>query len=192
MTRTTILYALTLAVFGCASSPRPVHHSYVYATDRDPASGRPVNIGQVDMVPGESFTGSYHSQQLGDVYLEQNGMDVTGVYSYDRASCRARGRLRGRTAGNLLRFTWTEDQSLCGRFQPIAGRGYMLFWLERNDDGAVNGRLDGEWGMGEQELGNGHWSAFRDRVRRPTPADLTAPAPQARGAFDDGSAPAPR
>ncbi len=195
MTRSNTRLALSLALtaFGCAAAPpRPVHHSYVYATDHDPASGHAVNVGQVDMVPGESFTGSYHSQQLGDLYLEQNGMNVTGVYAYDRASCRSRGRLQGRTAGNLLRFTWTEDQSLCGRFQPITGRGYMLFWMERNDDGAVNGRLDGEWGMGEEELGNGHWSAFRDRVRREVPAELSAPAAPVRGAFDDGAAPVRR
>lgn len=188
MNRTTLV-TLSLVALGCASAPPPAHHSYVYATDHDPASGRAVNIGQVDMVPGETFTGSYHSQQLGDLYLEQNGMVVTGVYTYDRAACRSRGRLEGRTAGNLLRFTWTEDQSLCGRFQPVTGRGYMLFWMERNDDGITNHRLDGEWGMGTEELGNGHWSAFRDRVRRDTPPELTAPATQQRGVFEDGNAP---
>ncbi len=189
MNRTHSLLVALVATLGCASAPpHRVHHSYVYATDHDPASGRAVNIGQVDMLPGETFSGSYHSQQLGDLYLDQRGMDVTGVYSYDRASCRSRGRLQGRTAGNLLRFTWTEDQSLCGRFQPITGHGYMLFWMERNDDGAVNGRLDGEWGMGEEELGNGHWSAFRDRVRRDTPAELMAPPTQQRGVFEDGTA----
>jgi hypothetical protein len=192
MNRTTTLLALSVAALGCASAPpRAVRHSYVYATDRDPASGHAVNIGQVDMLPGETFTGSYHSQQLGDLFLEQNGMVVTGTYQYDRAACRSRGRLQGRTAGNLLRFTWTEDQSLCGRFQPITGHGYMLFWMERNDDGAVNGRLDGEWGMGDAELGNGHWSAFRDRVRRDPPPELTAPPTQQRGVFEDGAA-APR
>ncbi len=144
-----------------------------------------MNIGQVDMPLGESFTGSYHSQQLGDVFLGQTGADVTGTYQYDRAACRTLGRLEGRTAGNLLRFTWTEDQSLCGRFQPISGHGYMLFWLERNVHGVVNGRLDGEWGMGDAELGNGHWSAFRDAVRRQAPA---RPANGGRrGLFDEGA-----
>jgi hypothetical protein len=181
-TLVTLLFAA-----GCATAPPPrvVQHAYVYATDRDPVSGQPVNIGQVDMPVGESFSGSYHSQQLGDVYLEQMGPNVTGTYQYDRASCRTMGRLQGRTAGNLLRFTWTEDQSLCGRFQPITGHGYMLFWLERNQHGAINGRLDGEWGMGDAELGNGHWSAFRDAVRRAPPA---APAGATRrGIFEDGA-----
>ncbi len=188
MNRTTPLLALSLAALGCATAPPPPpRRAYVYATDRDPASGRPVNVGQVDMPAGETFTGSYHSQQLGDLYLEQTGPNVTGTYQYDRAACRSRGRLEGRTAGNLLRFTWVEDQSLCGRFQPIRGHGYMLFWLDRNRDGSVNGRLDGEWGMGDEEMGNGHWSAFRDRVRRQPPADT--PAPAQGGVFQDTAPP---
>lgn len=188
-TTRSLLLSLSLAAVGCAAAPPPpVRHAYVYTTDHDPVSGQPVNIGQVDMPLGESFTGSYHSQQLGDVFLEQTGADVTGTYQYDRAACRTMGRLEGRTAGNLLRFTWTEDQSLCGRFQPISGHGYMLFWLERNVHGVVNGRLDGEWGMGDAELGNGHWSAFRDAVRRQAPA---RPANGGRrGLFDEGAPPA--
>ena len=178
--------ALLLAAAGCATAPPPaVHHAYVYTTDQDPVSGGPVNVGQVDMPLGESFSGSYHSAQLGDVYLQQTGANVTGTYQYDRASCRTQGRLEGRTAGNLLRFTWTEDQSLCGRFQPLTGHGYMLFWLERNRHGVVNGRLDGEWGMGDAELGNGHWSALRDGVRRPAPAQPAGAG--RRGIFDEGA-----
>ncbi|MFO0604978.1 MAG: hypothetical protein U0324_17480 [Polyangiales bacterium] len=182
--------ALALASLGCATAPppRPVHHAYVYASDNDPLSGQPVNIGQVDMPLGESFSGSYHSAQLGDVFLEQAGANVTGTYQYDRGSCRTLGRLEGRTAGNLLRFTWTEDQSLCGHLQPLTGRGYMLFWMERNRHGVTNARLDGEWGMGDAELGNGHWAALRDAVRRNPPQQS---GPARRGIFDEGAAPTP-
>lgn len=168
MIRSTALALVAFAAFGCSSSGR-VRTNYAYNTDADPASNRPVHITQGPMPDGESFSGSYHSQQVGDLYLEQMGDIATGQYEYDRAACHATGRIEGRVTGNLMRFTWTESQAACGRLQPLTGHGYFLFWKETTDDGAVNERLNGEVGMGDEDSGS-PWSAFRDRVRRQPPS----------------------
>jgi hypothetical protein len=165
MIRTTVFFMLTLAVLGgsigCSSGGgRAVN--YVYHSEQDPVTNEAAHITRGEMPSAESFTGSYHSPQIGDVFLEQTGETVIGTYEYDRAACHATGRFEGRVSGNLLRFTWTESQAECGRMQPLTGHGYFLFWK----DSAENGRINGEWGVGEDENGGGPWSATRDRVRR--------------------------
>jgi hypothetical protein len=184
MTRTTVILLVSLASFGCASSGA-ARTNYVYHNDADPVTNRPVHITQGPMPEGETFTGSYHSQQVGDLYLEQMNDIVTGTYEYDRAACHATGRLEGRVTGNLFRFTWTESQAACGRLQPLTGHGFFLFWKETTDDGAVNERLNGQVGMGEND-GGSPWSAFRDRVRRMPPAQSNTGGPGS--VFEDANA----
>lgn len=139
---------------------------YRYA-GRDQATMVDVNVVRGPMPGTESYTGSFSSPQIGDVYLEQTGDAVVGQYAYPRGACRATGRIEGRVEGNLLRFRWTESQRTCGRLGLLTGHGYFLFWV----DSAHNGRANGEWGLGEAETGGGPWSLFRDRVRRPPPAE---------------------
>jgi hypothetical protein len=160
MTRQTfsLLLPLTLTI-ACASNQRA--RSYAYAA-HDPATNTDVSIGVGPMPENESFSGSFHSQQIGDVYLDQTGDSVVGTYEYDRASCHATGRIEGTARGNVLRFRWTESQAECGRIAPLTGHGYFLFWK----DSANNGRVNGEWGFNEAEYGGGPWALFRDRVRR--------------------------
>ncbi len=158
------LVALAAVVTACASTPQ-TRTVYRYAGN-DTATMQDVDIRPGPMPDGEGFTGSYHSTQIGDVYLEQTGDSVVGTYEYDRASCHATGRIEGTAQGNLLRFHWTESQRACGRIAPMRGRGYFLFWV----DTAGNGRANGEWGVNNNESGGGPWSLFRDRVRRQPPA----------------------
>ena len=155
----------TMMLFGACSGPQ-VRTNFRY-TGYDSATMANVDVVRGPMPGNESFSGSYNSGQIGDVFLEQTGDLVVGQYSYNRASCRATGRIEGHVEGNLLRFNWTESQRACGRIAPLSGRGYMLFWL----DTAGNGRTNGEWGMGEADSGGGPWSLFRDRVRRQPPVE---------------------
>lgn len=155
-----LLLTMLLGAAACSGSQS---NRTVYAfTGRDPATMTDVDIRPGPMPGTESFSGSYHSQQIRDVYLDQTGDHVVGDYRYDRANCPAQGHIEGTAQGNLLRFTWTESQAACGRLGLLRGRGYLLFWV----DSAGNGRLNGRWGMGESESDGGPWSAFRDRVRR--------------------------
>lgn len=160
MIRTTALL-LALAAFGCSGSSR-VHTTYAYNTDQDPVTNEPAHVTSGDMPSGETYTGSYHSPQIGDVFLEQTGDTVVGTYEYERAACHATGRVEGSLQGNLLRFNWTESQAECGRLAPLTGRGYFLLWK----DSAENIRINGEWGTGDNDSGGGPWSGLRDRVRR--------------------------
>jgi hypothetical protein len=155
----------TMLLLGACSSTQ-ARTNYRYA-GYDQATLTNVDVQPGPMPANESYSGSYNSGQIGDVYLEQTGDLVVGQYAYNRASCRATGRIEGHAEGNLLRFRWTESQRACGRIAPISGRGFMLFWI----DSAGNGRTSGEWGMGEAESGGGPWSLFRDRVRRQPPTE---------------------
>ena len=158
---------LTLGLLTAACASTQTHPNYRYAAN-DPATLVAVDVRPGAMTSGESFSGSFHSEQIGDVFLEQTGDLVVGQYAYNRASCRATGHIEGRVEGNLMHFSWTESQRLCGRIAPMTGHGYMLFWI----DSAQNGRANGEWGFAENEGGGGPWSLFRDRVRRqPTPEE---------------------
>lgn len=169
MTARALTLTTTLMLAACSGSQ--VRTTYRYAGN-DPATMQPVDISSGPMPANESFTGSFHSEQIGDVFLDQTGDLVVGTYVYNRASCRATGRIEGHTTGNLLRFTWTESQRACGRIAPLSGKGYLLFWV----DTAANGRANGEWGMGENDSGGGPWSLFRDRIRRQPTPDETSPS----------------
>jgi hypothetical protein len=129
----------------------------------DTVTNQAVTVVPGPMPSGETFTGLFHSQEIGDVNLEQTGDTVIGCYEYDRAQCHVRGRIEGRVEGNLLRFAWTEDHRACGRLSVPPGRGYFLFWK----DSADNGRAVGEWGYSDNEDGNGQWLLFRVPNRRP-------------------------
>ena len=191
-----LLLTLLLGSAACSGS-QTIRTTYRYAGN-DSATMTDVDIRPGAMPDNDTFSGSYHSQQIGDLFLEQTGDHVVGTYAYDRGNCRATGRFEGSAQGNLLRFTWTESQASCGRLAPLRGRGYFLFWK----DSAGNGRVNGQWGTGENESGGGPWSGFRDRVRR-EPGE--APPPVAgrtgEGVFTDAprtpppgapTAPAPR
>ncbi|MBI5512390.1 MAG: hypothetical protein HY909_01400 [Deltaproteobacteria bacterium] len=152
---------LLLGVLAACSGGRR-NASYRY-TAMDTVTNQPVTVVSGPMPGGETFTGLFHSQEIGDVSLEQSGDTVIGCYEYDRAQCHVRGRIEGRVEGNLLRFSWTEDHRACGRLSVPPGRGYFLFWK----DSANNGRASGEWGYSDNEDGNGQWLLFRVPNRRP-------------------------
>lgn len=181
MTRSTLALVLSLAALGCGSSARRTT-VYAYHTDHDPVTNDPAHITQGAMPSGETWSGSYSSPQIGEVYLDQTGDVVTGTYEYDRAACHARGTLEGRANGNLMTFTWTESQAECGRLTPMRGRGYFLFWK----DGSDNARINGEWGLDDNESGGGPWHATRDRVRRTPQRRSTAPS-SGGGVFEDAN-----
>lgn len=190
------LWASILAGAAACGGTQSVRTTYQFVGN-DPATMTDVNIRPGPMPDNESYSGSYHSQQIGDVFLDQTGDAVVGEYAYDRANCRATGHIEGSAQGNLYRFTWTESQAACGRLAPLRGRGYFLFWK----DSAGNGRLSGEWGTGDAESGGGPWGAFRDRVRRQPGEQRPAAAAPSGGVFNDSpttspsgapSTPAPR
>lgn len=182
--RNTMVVLALAAASACASAQRPTA-TYRYAGN-DPATMTDVDIRPGPMPEGESFTGSYSSTQIGDVFFEQTGDSVVGQYAYNRGNCRATGHIEGTTQGNLMRFTWTESQAACGRLAPMRGRGWFLFWK----DSSGNGRFNGEWGTGDADTGGGPWSGFRDRVRRQPPTG-SGTTPGAGGVFNDSPSTAP-
>ncbi len=177
----TILLLVLAGASACGGAQR---HTDYHFSGHDQATMADVDVRPGPLPEAETFSGVYHSQEIGEVTLEQTGDTVVGTYEYDRASCHARGRIEGQAEGNLLRFHWTEDQRQCGILNVPPGRGYFLFWK----DSAHNGRLSGEWGYAENESGGGRWALFRspNRNRRVEPTPGTSGGDNSSGGSSSG------
>ena len=161
MRRLLILSCLALGI-GCAGAGRSSDYTYTF---RDETTMRQETLRQGAMPATFTWTGVFQSPEIGNVEFVQTGEAVVGRYEYDRGSCHVVARMEGRVTGNLARVRWSEDHRVCGRLAPIIGHAYFLFW---SDDDGRRGRIDGEWGYGENERGGGHWGAFHLRNRQPT------------------------
>jgi hypothetical protein len=144
----------------------------------------PVRLHQGAMPQGFAWTGVYQSPQIGQIDLVENGDAIIGRYEYDRGSCHVVARIEGTRTGNLMRFRWTEDHRPCGRIEPVTGHGYFLFWTDTDN---ARGRMDGEWGYGEEDRGNGHWSGFQLRGRRPSVGGAPESSSGGEGSGGSGS-----
>lgn len=154
------LAALTALMLGCGGSHAAVNYSW---SGHDRATNEDVTVTRGPMPTAETFAGVYHSEQIGDVQVEQTGDSVVASYEYDLANCHIRGTLDGRIEGNLWHFTWSENHRACGRLVRPTGHGYFLFWKDSQN----NGRMTGEWGYNDDEAGRGRWQCFRMPNQRP-------------------------
>jgi hypothetical protein len=129
-------------------------------------TGRQVNLSPGPMPSGETFSGFYRSQLMGDINMQQTGDAVVADYEYDRAQCHVLGHLEGTVQGNLLRFAWREDKRQCGFQTPVTGRGYMLY--DVSQEGEVRrGHLYGHIGLNDADRGDGELAAVKVPGRDP-------------------------
>jgi hypothetical protein len=117
------------------------------------------NVVAGTMPEGGNFTGVWFSPQYGRMDFVQTGSSVIGEYTKDER----RGRIEGTTRGNLMRFQWTERRELV-RGRPTTTRGLGYFVYEVN---GTEHRLAGEWGIDENEIGGGPWTAVKSARMRP-------------------------
>ena len=97
----------------------------------------------------QSFEGVWYSPQFDQMYLQQDGDEVTGVYTYEMG-----GKLEGTADGNVLRFEWKDAGDKQTATRSLSGRGY--FQLVETENGY---RLKGQWGYDESRSDGGPWNA---------------------------------
>ena len=115
------------------------------------------------MPQGGHFTGVWFSQQYGEMHIIQNGAAVQGRYFKDER----KGTITGEAEGDLMEFEWVERKAMvANRPNEARGRGYFRYIIKKNGDYEEH-RLEGEWGIDDNDTGGGPWSAYRMKNREP-------------------------
>jgi hypothetical protein len=152
-----------------------------------------INVGP--MPEGGTFHGVWQSTQYGRMHLCQSQDVVVGEYTKDERH----GHLQGRVTGNTLRFEWTDSREMVvGVPNVTSGRGYFQFQTSYQvnvgtpEEATVNlPNLAGEWGLEDDEVGGGIWTALFMPRERPTDCYASArrppgsTAPDGSGGDDD-------
>jgi hypothetical protein len=153
--------------------------------------GKTANITVGAMPEGGTFHGVWQSTQYGRMHLCQSQDVVVGEYAKDERH----GRLQGRVRGDTLRFEWTDEREMVvGRPNITNGHGYFQFRTSYEVPGEAEGEmhtvnlfnLQGEWGIGDDEVGGGEWDAMLMPRERPTDCYASARSPAgSRGSGDE-------
>ncbi|MBI2895869.1 MAG: hypothetical protein HYY06_20090 [Deltaproteobacteria bacterium] len=123
---------------------------------------------------GGDWTGVYFSD-WGRMELTRTGDSVVGSFRGDAKS----GHLSGTVNGNILRFTWQQDDNtIGGRPRTVTGGGVFQYVLDANGEAHLNGT----WGYEAAVEGGGVWNATRGRGRPGMRRD-----PEDENVVDDGS-----
>ncbi|MGB0680182.1 MAG: hypothetical protein ACPGUV_11015 [Polyangiales bacterium] len=122
--------------------------------------GQMASVKPAAMPKGGDFTGVWFSPQYGEMHMMQSGQTVVAEYEKDQRT----GRIEGHSAGNLLRYRWTEERELVqGRPTITRGRGYFQYRIGKDK----RHYLVGEWGMEQSEIDGGPWRAYKLSNRKP-------------------------
>ena len=110
------------------------------------------------MPQGGDWTGDYFSD-WGRLELQRTGDTVVGTYRSDIKH----GRLSGSVNGNVLRFTWNQqDERIVGHARSLEGAGQFQYVVDENGEHHLNGT----WGYNSDVSGAGVWNANKSRARR--------------------------
>jgi len=132
---------------------------------------------------GGDWTGIYFSD-WGRLELQRNGDTVVGTFTSDIK----RGRLSGSVHGNILRFTWTQqDDRIIGRPRAMNGSGVFQYYVDDNGEH----HLRGTWGYEASIDDGGEWNAAKSRTRlRPRPQPQPTGEEGGGGPGEESSPPA--
>jgi hypothetical protein len=139
--RTTLVYILLISLLvllmcsitGCVTSPQQVE-----------PNDKP-RMGSAPPAPEEGiWTGTWDSEQWGEMKLTQKGNTITGTYTWDE------GKIEGTVSGTTLRGTWSESPS----YSPPDDAGDFEFTLS-----ADGNSFSGHWRYGSEDEWDGDWTA---------------------------------
>ena len=134
---------LALSLASLASS------ALIVAGCSDTASPKTANVPAGPMPEGEQWSGVYFHPVFGYLHLQETGPSVVGRWK--RTDHSYWGELSGTTNGNVFHYTWKEHKiGMVGASATTQGKGYFVYKV--NKEGI--GELDGEFGMGESEVGS--------------------------------------
>lgn len=119
------------------------------------------------MPEGGDFTGVWFSSEYGEMHLHQTDDRVAGWYKKNERL----GKIQGTVEGNILRFEWEEKREMVmGKPTTTSGHGYFVYVIDKEERGKAKyevHRLEGEWGLGDDDTGGGEWTATKSRSREP-------------------------
>jgi hypothetical protein len=117
------------------------------------------NVAPGEMPEKASWNGVYFNPQFGNLHLVEASGSIQGRWKKTDES--AWGELNGPVSGNLLKFEWTEHKAgMVGPTSETKGKGYFVYKRPEGDD--VDDTLEGEWGLGDKEVGN-KWDCIKQR-----------------------------
>lgn len=140
--------------------------------------GGAMNRSPGTMPQGGSFTGVWFSGEYGEMHIVQNGAAIQGRFFKDER----KGTIHGEAEGDLIEFEWIEKKAMvANRPNESRGHGYFRYIIKMN--GSVEEhRLEGEWGIDDNDSGGGPWTAYKMRNREP---DVSSVNTGGGGSSDD-------
>lgn len=134
-----------------------------------------------DMPAGGDWTGVFYSPTYGSLHLVKEGETVSGKWR--TAAGDKWGELVGKVIGNLLKYSWTEHSiGMIGPSATKTGHGYFVYTLPEVE--GDEHRIVGEWGLGEDEIGQ-KWQAVRQHNVVPEPDSVLPDETQKAQVGDD-------
>ncbi len=144
------------------------------------------NVKASDMPDGESWSGVYFHPVFGYLHIVENGTTIIGKWK--RADQSKWGEMNGTKVGNVFHYTWKEHTyGLVGPAAEMHGKGVFVYRVEENN-GHKTAKLDGQFGLGENEVGSTWNCVKQDRMEPKIDSingDVSATgAPPAAGNWD--------
>lgn len=134
-------------VAGCAEAPQP----------------KVANVQPGDLPAGATWTGVYFNELYGMLHLVHTGSTIQG--KWQRTDGSAWGELHGEVTGNVFRFEWAEYKvGFVGAAGTTKGKGHFVYKRPAGDN--VDDRLEGGWGLNQDETGN-PWNCIKQRNKQP-------------------------
>lgn len=119
------------------------------------------------MPEGGDYTGVWFSPEYGEMHFHQTDGRVVGWYKKNERL----GKIQGTVEGNVLRFEWEEKREMVtGKPTTTRGQGYFVYVIDHEERGEAKyevHRLEGEWGLDDDDTGGGKWTATKSRSRKP-------------------------
>lgn len=128
-----------------------------------------VHITPGTMPEGQEWTGVYFNPVYGYAHIIENGDKIWGRYKWANQS--HWGEISGTVEGNVAHFEWTEhDVNPVAPNEARHGHGYWVYKMNKDNIGS----LTGEFGLDDDEAGDGKWDALKMKDMKANPNSVTA------------------
>lgn len=135
-----------------------------------PPAPKVAQVQPGELPPGASWNGVYYNELYGYLHLVHTGSTIQGRWK--RSDGSAWGEMHGNVTGNVFRFEWAEyKDGFVGEAGTSRGRGYFVYTRPEGEN--VDDRIEGEWGFGDDEVGN-PWNCIKQRNKEPDLASIGA------------------
>ena len=119
------------------------------------------------MPEGKSWTAVFFNQTYGNLHIEESGANIRGRWQNGEKF----GEMTGTHDGNVLHFQWKQlNTAFVGANAQKSGKGVFIYVAPDAPGGP--GKLKGQWGYGDDELGGGTWDCIEQLGVKSDPDSL--------------------